>query len=138
MAMRTLFDWDPAQAATCRLGQALARPNGLEPRCWVATVGAALTQPTRRVTLISQTNAKDGNMNNSPDKRDDDMKDDYDFTGGVRGKFFRAGAALVPPVHLEPDVLAYLQARATARGTSLSALVNDLLKHDIALIETGR
>lgn len=52
-----------------------------------------------------------------------------------RGKFYRREAQLIPPVHLEPDVLAYLAERAKARGVSLSGLVNDLLKKDIALIE---
>ena len=63
------------------------------------------------------------------------MKEEYDFSGAVRGKFFRPGAQLVPPVHLEPEVLDYLAARAKARGTSLSTLVNELLKKDIELIE---
>lgn len=64
------------------------------------------------------------------------MRREYDFTGGVRGKFFNRNAVHVQPVHLEADVLAYLQARATARGVSLSRIVNDLLKKDIELIET--
>ncbi len=64
------------------------------------------------------------------------MKEEYDFSGATRGKFFRAGAQLIPPVHLEPEILDYLAARAKARGTSLSTLVNELLKKDIELIET--
>ena len=64
------------------------------------------------------------------------MKEEYDFSGAKRGKFFHPGAQLIPPVHLEPEVLDYLAARAKARGTSLSALVNELLKKDIELIET--
>ena len=64
------------------------------------------------------------------------MKEEYDFSGATRGKFFHPGAQLTPPVHLEPDVLNYLAARAKARGTSLSTLVNELLKKDIELIET--
>lgn len=66
------------------------------------------------------------------------MKNEYDFSKGERGKFFREGAVLVPPVHLEPDVLTYLTARAAARGTSLNELVNELLKKDIELIEVAR
>lgn len=65
------------------------------------------------------------------------MNEEYDFSGAERGKFFRPGAQLIPPVHLEPDVLDYLAARARARGTSLSSLVNELLKKDIELIETA-
>ena len=66
------------------------------------------------------------------------MKPEYDFSAGERGKFYRENVVLVPPVHLEPDVLAYLQRRAEERGTSLSVLVNELLKKDIELIEAVR
>jgi hypothetical protein len=63
------------------------------------------------------------------------MKDEYDFSDATRAKFYRPDAQLIPPVHLEPQVLAYLAERAKARGVSLGALVNDILKKDIALFE---
>jgi len=66
------------------------------------------------------------------------MKDEYDFSNAERGKFYRPGAQLIPPVHLDPEVLSYLAARAEARGTSLNDLVNELLRKDIELIETAR
>jgi hypothetical protein len=66
------------------------------------------------------------------------MKDEYDFSSAERGKFYRRDAQLIPPVHLDPEVLNYLAARAEARGTSLSTLVNDLLRKDIELIEAGK
>jgi hypothetical protein len=66
---------------------------------------------------------------------EDDMKPEYDFSSGVRGKFFSADASLIPPIHLEPEVLDYLTARAEARGKTLNELVNELLKKDIELIE---
>ena len=66
------------------------------------------------------------------------MKDEYDFSNAERGKFFRRDAQLVPPLHLDPEVLTYLAARAEARGTTLNELVNDLLKKDIELIEAAR
>ncbi len=65
------------------------------------------------------------------------MKDEYDFTGAARGKFHRKDAVLVPPLHLDADVLQYLLARAQARGASLNDLVNQLLRKDIELIEAG-
>jgi hypothetical protein len=65
------------------------------------------------------------------------MRDEYDFSNAERGKFHRADALLVPPVHLEAEVLAFLRARAEARGVSLSELVNALLKKDIELIEAA-
>ena len=65
------------------------------------------------------------------------MKDDYDFSKAERGRFYRPDAILAPPVHLDPDVLEFLAARAAARGVSLSELVNALLKKDIELIEAA-
>src|SRR5437667_2971003 len=62
---------------------------------------------------------------------DNSMKDEYDFSAAERGKFFRDGARLVPPVHLEPEVLDYLIDLASARGVSLSSLVNTLLKKHV-------
>ncbi len=65
------------------------------------------------------------------------MKDEYDFAGASRGKFYRADAELVPPVHLDPEVRRFLENRARARGTSLSQLVNELLRKDIEIIEAA-
>jgi hypothetical protein len=65
------------------------------------------------------------------------MKDEYDFSKAERGRFFRQDAILAPPVHLEPQVLAFLSARAEARGMPLNELVNALLKKDIELIEAA-
>jgi hypothetical protein len=66
-----------------------------------------------------------------------EMKDEYDFSKAPRGRFFRQDAALTPPVHLDPEVLSFLTARAQARGMALSELVNALLKKDIELIEAA-
>jgi hypothetical protein len=59
------------------------------------------------------------------------MKKEYDFAKAERGKFYRPGARLIPPIHLESDVLASLTARAEAEGTSLNNLVNGLLKKEM-------
>jgi predicted HicB family RNase H-like nuclease len=67
----------------------------------------------------------------------DDMKDEYDFSKAERGRFYRKDAVLAPPVHLDPDVLAFLTKRAAARGIALNELVNELLKKDIELIEAA-
>ncbi|HTX48539.1 MAG TPA: hypothetical protein VME40_04020 [Caulobacteraceae bacterium] len=65
------------------------------------------------------------------------MKKEYDFNDAERGKFFREGAVLSPSVRLEKGVLDYLMERARARGTTLDALVNELLRKDIELIEAA-
>jgi hypothetical protein len=66
------------------------------------------------------------------------MKDEYDFSNAERGKFYRAGAQLTPPVHLDPEILSYLEARADALHKSLDEVVNDLLRKDIEIIESGK
>ena len=63
------------------------------------------------------------------------MKKEYDFGTAERGKFHRPNAQLIPPVHLEPEVLSALSERAAAEGTSLSRLVNGLLKKEIEPIK---
>jgi hypothetical protein len=65
------------------------------------------------------------------------MKDEYDFSKAERGRFFRQNAVLAPAVHLDPEVLEFLTARAEARGMSLNDLVNALLRKDIELIEAA-
>jgi hypothetical protein len=65
------------------------------------------------------------------------MRDEYDLSKAERGRFYRPNAVLIPPIHLDPEVLAFLIKRAEARGVSLSELVNILLKKDIELIEAA-
>ncbi len=69
--------------------------------------------------------------------KDEDVKDEYDFSKAQRGRFYRPDAVLVPPVHLDPEVLAFLTVRAAACGISLNELVNALLKKDIETIEAA-
>lgn len=66
------------------------------------------------------------------------MKDEYDFSKGARGKFYRADAEFRLPVYLEQEVQTYLARHAAQRGVELSELVNALLRKDIELIETGK
>lgn len=84
-----------------------------------------------------QTN-KVNTMGISANPHDDNMPAEVDFSKGVRGKFFKQGAALRLPVYLEAEVQAYLAERATARGVDVAQLVNDLLKKNIELIEAAR
>jgi hypothetical protein len=67
----------------------------------------------------------------------EEMRDEYDFSMSERGKFHRPNASLAPPLDLDPEVLAFLTARAEARGVTLSELINALLKKDIELIEAA-
>ena len=63
------------------------------------------------------------------------MKDEYDFSGGSRGKFYKPEIQLNLPMYLDADVLDYLSVKAKTKGVQINEMVNDLLRKDIALIE---
>jgi hypothetical protein len=77
-------------------------------------------------------------MSSDPTSDDDDMPAEIDFSGGVRGKFYRPDATLRLPVYLDADVQAYLVDLATRKGVPLSELANDLLKKEIAILEIAK
>ena len=63
------------------------------------------------------------------------MKQEYDFSKGERGKFFRENAKLNLPIYLDDEIQSYLQERARSKGVEVAQLVNEMLKQDIKLIE---
>jgi predicted DNA binding CopG/RHH family protein len=67
----------------------------------------------------------------------EDMKDEYDFSKGERGKFYRPGVDVTMPVRLDDDVVNALVARAEARGIDFDTLVNEILRKDIARSEAA-
>ncbi len=77
-------------------------------------------------------------MSKKQTAHDDDMPAEIDFSKGVRGKFFHPDAKFNLPVYLDDQVQIRLTALANAKGVDLSALVNDLLKKNIELIEMAR
>jgi hypothetical protein len=66
------------------------------------------------------------------------MKREYDFSGGERGKFYRRDAVLRTPVYLDRKVQSYLAERARSKGVEVEDLVNQMLKHDIEMVERVR
>jgi hypothetical protein len=52
------------------------------------------------------------------------MKDHYDFSKGVRGKFYQPNAVVHLPIYLDQKVQTYLAAKADSKGIDLSELVN--------------
>lgn len=59
------------------------------------------------------------------------MRKEYDFSKGVRGKFFRPGAKFNLPVYLDTEVLSFVLKIAQKRKTDLSSIVNELLRKDM-------
>lgn len=63
------------------------------------------------------------------------MKKEYDFSKGVRGKFYDAEAEFNLPIYLEPEVAEFVQKLASAKDLDRSKVVNMLLKKDKEIIE---
>ena len=63
------------------------------------------------------------------------MKRNYDFSRGVRGKFYREDAQLRLPIYLDAKLQKQLEDLAQKNGKDVSELVNQLLKREVQLIE---
>ena len=63
------------------------------------------------------------------------MKREYDFSKGVRGKFFRKGAELKLPIYLDNATRRRLERIAKRNGKPVTELINQLLKKDVELLE---
>ena len=75
-------------------------------------------------------------MSETVSNDDDDIPAEIDFSGGVRGKFHQPNVRLNVPIYLDADVQDYLGALAARKGVALSHPANELLKEDIAVLES--
>lgn len=67
--------------------------------------------------------------------RDRHMREEYDFSKGERGKFYKPNAKQHLPVYLDEEILNYLQGRAQAKDVDVNQLINDMLRREIEIIE---
>jgi len=63
------------------------------------------------------------------------MKEEYDFSKGERGKFFRKNIKINLPIYLEPDIREYVEDIASKKGLEVETVVNKLLKKNIQLVK---
>ena len=63
------------------------------------------------------------------------MRRNYDFSKGVRGKFYRERAELRLPIYLDAKLQKQLEQLAQKNGKDLSQLANQLLQREVELIE---
>jgi hypothetical protein len=63
------------------------------------------------------------------------MKREYDFSKGVRGKFYRKGAELRLPIYLEPKLQSKLERIARTKGKDVGEMVNQWLRKDVEFLE---
>ena len=64
------------------------------------------------------------------------MKRQYDFSKGVRGKFYKANTRLHLPVYLDSEVRQILEQIARNKRSDISTVVNQLLRSNIRLAQT--
>ena len=64
------------------------------------------------------------------------MRDEYDFTKGTRGKFYRPDAKLNLPIYLEDEVMEFVEKIAEKKGTDMSTVVNKLIRGDMLISDT--
>ena len=63
------------------------------------------------------------------------MRREYDFSKGVRGKFYRKGAELRLPIYLDPKLQKKLERFARKKGKDVGEMVNQLLRKDVDFLE---
>lgn len=63
------------------------------------------------------------------------MKKEYDFSKGVRGKFYFPDAEFNLPIYLEPEIEEFIRKLAKEKDVERSQIVNQLLRKDKEIIE---
>ena len=63
------------------------------------------------------------------------MKKEYDFSKGIRGKFYNADAEFNLPIYLEPEIAEFVRKLAIEKNVDRSQIVNRLLEKDKEIIE---
>ena len=63
------------------------------------------------------------------------MREEYDFSKGERGKFFRPDLKLNIPIYLDEEVSAFVEKIASKKGVDRSLVVNELLRGGMKIAE---
>jgi hypothetical protein len=63
------------------------------------------------------------------------MREEYNFSKGQRGKFFRPDLKLNIPIYLEEEVSAFVERIASKKGVDRSSVVNELLRGGMKIAE---
>ena len=64
------------------------------------------------------------------------MRDEYDFSEGERGKFYKPDAVFNYPVYLEPEIDAFLSRIADEKDSSVQDVVNEWLRMNIQMVRS--
>ena len=64
------------------------------------------------------------------------MKKEYNFSKGERGKFYHKSAEFNIPIYLEPDIADFMHKLAGKKNVEVEKIVNDWLRRNIGLLES--
>ena len=67
--------------------------------------------------------------------KDEEMKDEYDFSKGERGKFYNKDADFHLPIYLDTELESFIAKIAMDQKSTITQVVNNLLFKDKELIE---
>ena len=63
------------------------------------------------------------------------MKKEYDFSKGIRGKFYRKGAQFRLPIYLEIKLQSRLEKLARKKQREVGEVVNGLVRKEVDLLQ---
>lgn len=63
------------------------------------------------------------------------MKNEYDFSKAVKGKFYKENSEIHLPIYLEPNLENYFTKLAKQKKQTLNDVVNSILSKDIEIAE---
>jgi hypothetical protein len=63
------------------------------------------------------------------------MKKEYDFSKGVRGKFYRPNVRLNLPIYLDDDIAEFVEQFAKKKKVDAQTVVNEILRSNKEMIQ---
>jgi len=63
------------------------------------------------------------------------MEQEYDFSAGERGKFYKKNVRLNMPIYMEPENQNFIETLASKKGLDVSTLVNKMIKKNIQIVK---
>lgn len=66
------------------------------------------------------------------------MKQVYDFSKGVRGKFYRPDTRLNLPIYLDADIAEFIQKYAKQKKVDAQTVVNEILRNNKEMLQALR
>ena len=64
------------------------------------------------------------------------MKKEYDFSKGIRGKFYRENIRLNVPIYLDKDIAEFIEKVAKKKKEDTQTIVNTMLRGNKDIIQT--